>query len=118
MPSPLLSYSIGTVPFHSAYQRAIHFVRHGHEFGAANEFDYEQMADAFMAAPIHRDLHEGLRTRRSGDVDRIRCHSVTRHFGVVYNVVTLRTYYIVGISKIRKHGGAAGFVVAECAKVR
>lgn len=111
-------YIVGTVPFHNAYQRAAHFTRHGHEFGAPNEFVYEQMADAFMATPLHPTLHEGTRVRISGVVDRVRLDETTRHFGVAYNLVTLRTYYIVGSSKITRHGSAANFVTAECAKVR
>jgi pyocin large subunit-like protein len=63
-------YIVVTVPFHNARQRAIHFVRHGHEFGAANEFDYESMAEAFMASPMHPNMHEGTRT--TGTRDRIR----------------------------------------------
>lgn len=37
----MVLYIVGTVPFLSTWQRSLHFAKHGHEFGAQNEFDYE-----------------------------------------------------------------------------
>ena len=111
----MVSYIVAIVPFHSARQRAIHFQRHGNAFGAANEFDYERMAEAFMAAPIHSDMHECYRT--TGTLDRIRLDALTLHFGVAYNVVIIRTYFIRSASEIARSGGPAAFVAAKCAQV-
>lgn len=46
------------MPFADANQRAIHFARHGHEFGAADELQYEQMGDGFLAGPITISMRE------------------------------------------------------------
>ena len=55
----MLLYSVETVPFESPRKREIHFYRHGNEFGAANEFDYERMAAAIsMSAPSRSDIPE------------------------------------------------------------
>lgn len=52
------------MPFANADLRAIHFGRHGHEFGAANELQYEQMADGFLAGSMTG--HEGMfQTKRN-----------------------------------------------------
>ena len=112
---PIWSYTVGTVPFPNARQRATHFAKHGSDFGAANEFDYERMADAFMSAPMHPSLHEC--TRPIGTHDRIRLDATTRHFGVAFNILTIRTYHIRSAHSIALRGGPAGFIAYECAKV-
>jgi hypothetical protein len=104
------------VPFRNPKQRAIHFVRHGHEFGAINEFDYERLADAFMSAAPSLDLFECSRT--SGTRDRVRLNALTCHYGVAYNIVILRTYFIRSRSEIARCGGPAAFVAAKCAEIR
>jgi hypothetical protein len=111
---PMVLYIVVTVPFHNAMQRAIHFQRHGNSFGASNEFDYERMAEAFMAAPMHANLHECYRT--TGTLDRIRLDALTLHFGVAFNVVMIRTYFIRSASEIAKSGGPAAFVASKCAQ--
>jgi len=108
-------YSGFTVPFVSALQRAKHFTRHRHEFGVADEFEYERLADAFMTAPIHADIHEC--TNPTGDHDRNRLDGSTRHFGVAYGTLTIRTYHIRDSFSIAYRGGPAGFVAYQCAKV-
>ena len=102
------------MPFPSPIQRAKHFHKHGSQFGATDEFHYEQMADAFMSSPLHPSLHEGIRV--SGLQDRIRLCAVTRHCGIAYGVLTLRTYFIKDFHGIALRGGPAGFVAYECAK--
>lgn len=113
---PIVPYIVGTVPFLSAWQRSLHFAKHGHEFGTKNEFDYEAMAEAFMGAAMHPNTHECYRT--TGMRDRCRIDANTRHFGIVFNVLTVRTYYIVTAAKIIRYGSAAGYVLAQCAKTQ
>ena len=50
--------------FQNAIERAIHFQKHGHEFGAADEFVYEQIADNFSA--LDADTSERQRVVRPG----------------------------------------------------
>jgi hypothetical protein len=113
---PMVSYSVGTVPFPNARQRASHFIKHGGDFGALNEFDYERMADAFMSEPMHADLHEC--TQLHGTHDRIRLNATTLHYGVAYNVLTIRTFHIRDTYSIARRGGPAGFIAFKCAEVR
>jgi len=103
------------VPFPDPKQRAMHFKRHGSDFGAIDEHHYERLADAFMTAPLHPNLHEGIRT--SGTRDRIRLNALTRHCGIAYGVLSIRTYFVKDAYGIALRGGAAGFVAFECAKV-
>jgi hypothetical protein len=105
------------VPFPTAHQRSIHFAKHGRELGAVDEFHYERLADAFMSAPQQANMHEGVRVRLNGLIDRIRLDAINRHFGVAYHVDTLRTYYVLSASKIVTYGSAANFVTVQCAKV-
>ena len=72
------------------------------------------MADAFMSAKMHPNMHECLRT--TGAFGRCRIDGNTRHFGIAFNVLTVRTYYVVTASKIVRHGDAVGYVKAQCAK--
>ena len=113
---PMMLYIVGTVPFLNAWQRSLHFAKHGHEFGAKNEFDYEAMAEAFMGAAMHPNMHECYRS--TGTRDRCRIDANTRHFGVAFNVLTVRTYYTVTAAKIIRHRGADGYVQAQCAMTR
>jgi hypothetical protein len=90
-------------------------MKHGSKFGAVNEFDYEQMADAFMSAAMHPNLYECVKS--TGTHDRIRLDGITRHYGVAYNVLTIRTYHIRDEYSINLRGGPAGFVAFKCAEV-
>ena len=108
-------YTGSTVPFVNPTQRALHFLGHGHEFGAADEFEYERMADAFMSDPLQGDLLEC--TNPTGDHDRIRLHAITLHFGVAYNVTIVRTYHIRNALGVARKGGPLGFITAKCAEV-
>jgi hypothetical protein len=102
------------VPFPSSKQRRIHFSKHGHSFGAADEFEYERMADAFMAMPSHPDLHECFNPTLQ---DRIRLDATTRYFGVAYNVSMLRTFHIRDAFSIAYRGGPLAFVRYKCSEV-
>jgi hypothetical protein len=108
-------YNVLIVPFADARHRSIHFAKHGREFGAADEYEYERLADAFMSAPWYTGLHEGVRIVGN---DRIRLDEVTRHYGVAFNGTTLRTYHIRDAFSIAHWGGAAAFVAHKCAEVR
>jgi hypothetical protein len=110
----MLVYVVGTVHFLSTWQRSLHFAKHGHEFGALNEFDYEIMAETFMSAIMRPNMRECCRT--TGTHDRCRIDGTTRQFGIAYDVLTIRTYYVVTASKIRRYRSAVGYVQAQCAK--
>jgi hypothetical protein len=74
------------------------------------------LADAFMSCPLDAQMLE--RTRATGDRDRLRLHIVSRHFGVSCDVLTIKTYFVVTISKFVRDGGALGYIEARCAEVR
>jgi len=108
-------YSIGNVPFAKAMQRALHFARHGNEFTAVDEFEYERLADAFMSAPAHADMHECVNP--TGTNDHNRLDASNRHFGVAYGRLIIRTYHVRDAFSISYWGGPAGFVAHKCAEV-
>jgi len=103
-----------TVPFYSPVQRTKHFLKHGHTFGALDEFDYERMADIFMSSPIHLNLFECVNP--TGTQDRIRLDGITRQFGVDFSR-GIRTYHIRDAAGIARRGGPLGFVTHKCAEV-
>jgi hypothetical protein len=109
-------YIGSTVPFLNPVLRQIHFQKHGHKFGASDEFHYERMADAFMNAPMQLGMHEGTVKRQNGVVDRLRLQEVTLYYGVIYNVSVVRSFYPRHPREITSHGGAAGFIVAKCSE--
>jgi hypothetical protein len=104
-----------TVPFTNQTQRAKHFRKHGHEFGAVDEFAYEQMADAFMSQPMHPNLYECVNP--TGTRDRNRLDAITRCFGVAYNITVIRTMHIRDAYAIQHWGGPQGFVNKKCSEV-
>jgi hypothetical protein len=67
------------MPFANAYERAIHFAKHGHEFGATTELDYEHMAETFLNRPMTITTRECLRSSRTR---RLRVNIANDHFGV------------------------------------
>jgi pyocin large subunit-like protein len=105
-----------TVPFASPYLLQIHFERHRHEFGVADEQEYERMADRFMSQPPNADLFDGtcLNPRANGSHDRLRLHGKTRWFGVAYEVLTVRTLFVQDHREIREAGGPRAFVDLKC----
>jgi pyocin large subunit-like protein len=103
-----------TVPFPNAKQRSLHFVKHGHKFGAVDEFDYERMADVFMSSPMHPNMHECYRA--TGTLDRIRLDALTRFFGVAYHGMVLRTFHPRNAHEIALKGGPQKFVLFKCSE--
>lgn len=105
-----------TVPFASPFLLQIHFDRHGHEFGATSEEDYERKADEFMSRPPTADIYDGqcVNHRPTGVYDRIRLHGTTRWFAVAYGVQTIRTFHVTRRNKIIKAGGPRAFVDQQC----
>lgn len=108
-------YTAETVPFRNARERQIHYAKHGHKFGAADEFDYERMADMFMSQPMHADLFECINP--TGDHDRNRIEGTTRFFGVAYGSSLVRTLHIKTASQIAAKGGPLGYVLYKCSEV-
>ncbi len=107
-------YARFLMPFANADERAIHFQRHGHEFGAGNELQYETMADAFMGAPMTLTMRECV---RPNGTHRVRLNVANKHFGVAVVVAgIILTFYIVPLHKLIRRGGIANFFVYECAR--
>jgi pyocin large subunit-like protein len=100
------------VPFLSALHRGTHFQKHGHEFGVADEFDYEQMADTFMFGPMNSDTREC--TRPTGRDCRLDFR--TGHFAAGYRPQVVITFFVVGVNRARGRGGMAGYFAYECAR--
>ena len=103
------------MPFETPKSRAIHFARHGQEFGAKDEYEYERMADTFMSLPLGANVYEC--TNLSGTFDRIRLDGSTRFFGVSFGILTVRTFHVRDAFSIAHRGGPAGFVAHKCAEV-
>src|SRR5258708_4701747 len=100
------------MPFADAYRRAIHFQSHGQQVGAVDEFEYERMADDFMAQRLSPVLQQCYRPNN----DRVRLEFMTRHIGVI-RTHSVRTFYIVSTARIAHFGGAAPYFRFECNRV-
>jgi hypothetical protein len=93
----------------------MHFQKHGHEFGAADEIHYEQMADASMFGVMNASTHECVRPNGR---DRLRFDDANRHFGAAcIQPVVLKTFYRVSFLKVMGRGGVMGFFAQECARM-
>ena len=107
------------MPFASQYERAIHFDLHGHEFGAADEIEYERMADAFMSqmvSPMVQQCRRRKADRTTGD--RVRLHFQFLHFGTAHGTPeVIRTFYIPPVARVNRFGGPALYLRRECDKV-
>jgi hypothetical protein len=102
------------MPFADQRRRTIHFRLHGHEFGAADEFEYERMADAFMARALDHTLQQCYRPNN----DRVRFEFVTFHIGAVrMRTAALKTFYIVNAQRVARYGGVARYFQYECNRV-
>jgi len=102
------------MPFTNAQELAMHFERHGREFGATTQVQYEVMADAFMAAPITITTRECV---RPNGTHRVRLNIMNKHFGVaVVASQIILTFYIVPLHKVIRRGGIANFFTQECAR--
>ncbi len=90
------------MPFSTALNRAMHFRKHGHEFGAADEVDYDRMADAFMFGAMNASTHECVRPNA---IDRLRFDDSNRTFGAAcLRPVVLKTFYTVSFLKVMRRG--------------
>lgn len=102
------------MPFSTAQERALHFQKHGREFKAATEVEYEQMADAFMGQPMTITTRECIRPQ---GIDRLRFNVANDHFGAAIVASTIiKTFYIVRLGTIKHHGGKTAFFGYECAR--
>jgi len=104
------------MPFATEYEREIHFSKHGHNFGAANAIDYENMADAFMFRPMTIGMRECI---QPAGINRLRYGIVNRHLGValVAPPEFVKTFYQVPVHTIAHHGGHAPFFGHQCARM-
>jgi hypothetical protein len=102
------------VPFQTPLRRAIHFQRHGHEFGAKDEFEYERMADAFMMRVPSATMQQCF---RPAGRDRLRIDHSLRHFGSAsVKPEYLHTFHVVDDDKIRRFGRTIEYFRWECAR--
>ncbi len=102
------------MPFQNAWERAIHFAKHGAAVGAPTAEDYERMADAFMFGLMNAQTRECV---RPNFVDRLRFKTLNRHFGVAcIQPEFLRTFYPVGRKLIAKYGGDVPYFRYECGR--
>jgi hypothetical protein len=103
------------VPFQNPMKRAIYFAKHGHEFGAVDEFEYERMADEFVCGVMVPPTAQCFRPKGG---HRVRFNVVSCHFGVACMLPEfVRTFYIPNVHWIGSHGGNAGFLAYECGRV-
>jgi hypothetical protein len=103
------------MPFSSAWERDTHFAKHGHEFGAADPSEYEQLADAFMYGSLGGHARECMRPSAT---DRIRFDFATHHEGVACTAPSfVRTFFIVRNRIVARHGGAAAYFAWDCGRV-
>ena len=106
---------LATMPFQNVFERDLHFVKHGHKFGAVDAPEYERMADGFMFGPMGIDVHECIRPR---NIDRVRFDFGTHYEGVACRIPEfVRTFYAVKATTIARHGDEAGYFAYECARV-
>jgi hypothetical protein len=102
------------MPFANAHERSIHFAKHGHEFGASTELDYERMADAFMNRPMTMTMRECI---RPNGTRRLRVGLANDHFGAaVVASNTLITYYVLPFHRKHRCGGIVPFFAHECSR--
>jgi len=102
------------MPFANAFERDIHFKKHGSAFGATTEIQYEQMADAFMVVPLVLTMRQCI---RPNGIDRVRINIANKHFGVgAVASLIIKTYYIVPFHRYVRRNGIVGFFNYECAR--
>jgi hypothetical protein len=96
-------------------KRDLHFQKHGHEFGAVDAAEYEQMADDFMFNT--RDSNT-LECRRPNLGSRLRFNTWTRYFGSASVAPDfVQTFHIVTIGKVNRHGGELQYFGWECGRI-
>jgi hypothetical protein len=103
------------MPFADADRRAIHFAKYGRQFGAADELEYEQMADGFLGGAMTISMRECV---RPNGTDRLRVNIANNHFGAAaVGCDIIKTYYIVPAHQIiRRTGTVTKFFTYECAR--
>lgn len=103
------------MPFASKLLRDLHFIKHGHQFGAADAVEYERMADAFMSGEMSRDTKE---CRRPNLGDRLRFNYWNRHLGSASVAPEfIRTFYVVAIRIVNNHGSESRYFGWECGRI-
>jgi len=75
--------------FESIVQLRRHFSEHGHDFGARNADEYEQMADVFLGGSKPEGVHECVGYNRA----RMRYDPASEAFGVLDGGGVIRTYF-------------------------
>ena len=102
------------MPFASPNERAIHFAKHGHKFGARSDIEYERLADAFMSGAMDADTWECV---RPGRVNRVRFRTTNRHLGIAcIHPAFIRTFYPVSAGHVAHYGGSAKYFAYECGR--
>lgn len=87
---------------------AIHHAKHGADFMAATDTEYERLAEQFLLTPFRPGLIECKRKR--GDI--VRYDEITQEFAVLSAVGVIRTYFKPvpcaslprGVPKVGCHG--------------
>ncbi len=105
------------MPFCTAWERDIHFAKHGHKFGVTDATQYERMADDFTFGPRGAGTQECL---RPGGRDRVRFADMTRWLAVSRVLPApecLRTFYRVRQATVARHGGSANYFAYECGRI-
>lgn len=99
LPLRCATISDPTVPFANSHERADHFKKHGADFGAKSDRQYEAMADAFLLGSKSSTALDY--TRSQGDV--VRFDPVTDEFGVLSATGEVRTYFkpVPGVTHAR-----------------
>jgi hypothetical protein len=103
------------MPFANAWERDIHYAKHGHEFGAADPAEYERLAERFMFGARAATTRECIRPR---GLDRIRFNFRSYHEAVArLDPVYLKTFFVVGKKTVARHGGPSGYFAWDCGRV-
>jgi len=82
--------SVVAIKFEDSAARADHFQKHGAEFGASSDIDYEDMARDFLNGPPPQTVLDC--TRRSNG-DYIRFDRATDAFAVVRADSVIKTFF-------------------------
>jgi pyocin large subunit-like protein len=82
--------SLTTRGFKTAQQRTQHFADHGRDFFAADEAQYEAMADRFIGGPLPHRILQAKRPYRSV---LVRYNPFTNEFGMLAPDGYIKTYF-------------------------
>ena len=70
-----------------------HFTKHGNDFGASTEFEYEQQAQKFLTDRDNPDILDFTRAKGSRSGDIVRFNPATDEFGAITRDGKIRTYF-------------------------